>query len=70
MDLTFSPKDYPDTTEQEMLNGNSLIGKEANLQRGAMSTSDSFSQINSTIMDPATELTEDDIFRMKNLRSK
>uniref|UniRef100_A0A915ED55 TraB domain-containing protein n=1 Tax=Ditylenchus dipsaci TaxID=166011 RepID=A0A915ED55_9BILA len=58
MNTTFAaPQDNPETTE-----------KEAKRHRQELSSSNSYGHLNPSITDPATELTEDDIFRMKKLR--
>lgn len=68
MDLTLPPQENSFTAENTTLR-RELNDFPENEKTNLLDGSSSFGNlINETISDPATELTEDDIFRMKTLR--
>lgn len=84
MDTIAAPQDNPAITEEEAKRHRHEIGSSSpppsaslevlenglfsNDEKSELTSSNSYGHLNPFISDPATELTEDDIFRMKRLR--
>ena len=78
MDLTLTPaKDEPDTSlvnenikniaKKQPAEQNNVSSPSAASSNAGNDDATSFSQLNPSISDPTTELTEEDIFRMKSM---